>query len=67
MTTSDKRGTVQCLPVGWAVWLAASIFLGIPGYFIGLIASVLASMGIAGRFQVSKNAEPNHIGFTPTN
>jgi len=61
-----QPGAGLCLPVGWAVSLAASIFLGIPGYFVGLVASVLVSMAISGRFQVSKDPDPsNQIGFTP--
>ena len=60
-------GAALCVPVGWAVSLAAPIFIGLPGYFVGLVASVLASMAIASRFQVSKQAEPGQIGFTPAN
>ena len=61
-----QLGAGLSLPVGWAVSVAATTFLGVPGYFVGLVASVLVSMAISGHFQVSKDAEPsNQIGFTP--
>lgn len=61
-----RWGVAWAIPLGWGLSLAASIFLGIPGYFIGLVASVVASMAVAGRFQVSKNEELGGVGFNPT-
>jgi hypothetical protein len=55
-----------CVPAGWAVSLAATVFLGLPGYFVGLIASVCVAAHIASRCQVAKQPEPASPGLNPS-
>lgn len=61
-----KLGAAWGVPLGWGASLAASIFLGLPGYFVGLVLSVVLSMAVAVRFQVAKDSDPSGVGLNPT-
>ena len=58
-------GAALSVPAGWICSLGATMILGVPGYFLGLIASLAVSRLIASRYLVPKPGEPADPGFTP--
>lgn len=58
-------GAVLSLPAGWICSVGATMLLGLPGYFAGLVASVAVGRLIGSRYLVPKPGEPADPGFTP--
>ena len=58
-------GAALCVPAGWICSVGGTMFLGVPGYFVGLIVSIAVSKLIGSRYLMPKSREPFDPGFTP--
>lgn len=58
-------GAGLCIPVGWACSMGSVMLFGVPGYFVGLMASVGIGMSIASRFQILRSPDAGQPGFSP--